>query len=213
VGSQSITHPKALVDSDVSISNTRYTYLAAIGMLSILSFCIGLNGTWAYMERIGDAAGINSLTIAGTLSTASIFGIVGAVVATILGNKIGRLPVILFGIGLLILGLFLMQGTPSVLSYTIAAFIFKYSWTFTFPYLLAVMAGIDRTGKLLIVSNIVIGGGMALGPAISAQLIGDSGLHYGRIIVMAMAVMVVSAILIMPLVGQARKQDVTRAKR
>ena len=186
------------INSTKPSSSFKIMALAGITMLGILCFCIGLNGTWIFMGQIGAGVGLTEINVGDTLSTASLFGILGAVSATFLGGRVGRLLPILFGIGLLIAALMFMHNAHGVTPYAVAAFMFKYSWTFTFPYLLAALSTIDRTGKLLVIANIVIGGGMSIGPMISGNMLG-SGSSYTAITVMAMTAMTAAGVFLLPI--------------
>ncbi len=55
--------------------------------------------------------------------------------------------------------------------YAIAALLFKFTWTFVLPFILARVAGLDNSGRLMNSINLVIGGGMAAGPALAGALL------------------------------------------
>jgi len=70
----------------------------------------------------------------------------------------------------------LLFGVPSLVRFAAAAFVFKFVWTFVLPFILASVADLDRDGRLMSTTNLVIGGGLAIGPAISGQILeGDGG--------------------------------------
>jgi hypothetical protein len=74
------------------------------------------------------------------------------------------------GYGLLIVSVGLLIGQPLLVRYAIAALLFKFTWTFVLPFILARVAGLDNNGRLMNSINLVIGGGMAAGPALSRGL-------------------------------------------
>ncbi|STT01957.1 permease [Klebsiella pneumoniae] len=67
------------------------------------------------------------------------------------------------GYGLLIVSVGLLIGQPLLVRYAIAALLFKFTWTFVLPFILARVAGLDNSGRLMNSINLVIGGGMAAG--------------------------------------------------
>lgn len=85
-------------------------------------------------------------------------------------QRADRLPVWL-GYGLLIVSVGLLIGQPLLVRYAIAALLFKFTWTFVLPFILARVAGLDNNGRLMNSINLVIGGGMAAGPALAGALL------------------------------------------
>ncbi|HBZ8933699.1 TPA: MFS transporter, partial [Klebsiella pneumoniae] len=75
------------------------------------------------------------------------------------------------GYGLLIVSVGLLIGQPLLVRYAIAALLFKFTWTFVLPFILARVAGLDNSGRLMNSINLVIGGGMAAGPALAGALL------------------------------------------
>ncbi len=65
----------------------------------------------------------------------------------------------------------LLIGQPLLVRYAIAALLFKFTWTFVLPFILARVAGLDNSGRLMNSINLVIGGGMAAGPALAGALL------------------------------------------
>ena len=105
------------------------------------------------------------------LAAATVCGIIGAGGAALRGTRrADRLPVWL-GYGLLILSVGLLIGQPLLARYAIAALLFKFTWTFVLPFILARVAGLDNNGRLMNSINLVIGGGMAAGPALAGALL------------------------------------------
>jgi predicted MFS family arabinose efflux permease len=81
-----------------------------------------------------------------------------------------RIPVWL-GYGLLILSIVLLVSHPLLVRFALAALLFKFTWTFVLPFILARVAGLDNNGRLMNSINLVIGGGMAAGPALAGALL------------------------------------------
>jgi hypothetical protein len=68
----------------------------------------------------------------------------------------------------------LLLNQPVMVRFATATLLFKFSWTFILPFILATLADIDRSSKLMNATNLVIGGGLAIGPALAGQLIAVS---------------------------------------
>ena len=146
---------------------------ALLGLGGILCLYIALGGLWTYVERIGAAAGLAPALIGDDLTIASVCCITGCLGAILLGSRFGRLRPLLLGFALIIGGAAALRGTPSPLRYLLAAGTFKFAWTFALPFILAGMASHDRSGRLMALANFMIGGGLALGPALVAAALGN----------------------------------------
>jgi predicted MFS family arabinose efflux permease len=88
--------------------------------------------------------------------------------------------------------------TPVV--FLLAACLFKFTWTFTLPYLLSSISDNDTSGRSVVAVNFVIGGGLAAGPAISAMVL--TGNNYAVIMWMSALFMVLCLLLFLPLLFQ-----------
>lgn len=143
----------------------------ALAVLAVLTFYISLSAVWTFIGTIGSAAGLTPTQVGLVLAAATVCGIIGAGGAALRGTqRADRLPVWL-GYGLLIVSVGLLIGQPLLVRYAIAALLFKFTWTFVLPFILARVAGLDNNGRLMNSINLVIGGGMAAGPALAGALL------------------------------------------
>lgn len=147
----------------------------ALGILGILSFYISLSGVWTFIGAISAAAGIAAGASGEVLAIATLMGIVGAGCASLIGERLPRGLLLLLGYGAMVGSVLLLLGQPALARLALAALVFKFTWTFILPLILACLADLDRSGRLMNASNLVIGGGLALGPAIAGRLIESSG--------------------------------------
>ncbi|WP_010171355.1 MFS transporter [Pseudomonas sp. PAMC 25886] len=148
---------------------------AALGIAGILTFYISLGGVWTFIGAIGSGAGISAQHSGEVLALATVMGIVGAGCASVIGTRLPRLLLLLAGYALMAGAVLLLSGTPTLMRFALAALLFKFTWTFILPLILACLADLDRSGKLMNTSNLVIGAGLAIGPAIAGRLIEASG--------------------------------------
>jgi len=146
-----------------------------LGILAILSFYISLSGVWTFIGAISAGAGIPADASGEVLAIATLMGIVGAGCASLVGDRLPRGLLLLLGYGLMIGSLLLLLGQPTLARLALAALVFKFTWTFILPLILACLADLDRSGRLMNASNLVIGGGLAIGPAIAGRLIESAG--------------------------------------
>lgn len=166
------TIARPLTGSD-ELDLTQLLRLGLAGLVSIFLFYVALSGVWAYLERLATAAGIDFETIGLVLAISSVAGIAGATVASILNTKHGRSVPIIVGFAMLMVSIGMLYGTSTLIFFGAAACIFKFGWTFVLPYMLACITAIDPSGRLITTTNLMIGAGLAAGPALSAYLMHD----------------------------------------
>jgi len=142
-----------------------------LAMVAVLLFYIGLISVWAFVGVIADAASIPGEKTGQILSIATVMGIVGSLSATLIGNRGVRTLWLLLGYGLMATSVGLLFGMPSVVRFMVAAMIFKYVWTFVLPFIVSCIADMDRNGQLVNSMNLVISGGLAIGPAIAGRML------------------------------------------
>lgn len=116
-----------------------------------------LCAVWTFIGTIGSAAGLTAAQIGMVLAAATVCGIIGAGGAALRGTRRpDRIPVWL-GYGLLILSIVLLVSHPLLVRFALAALLFKFTWTFVLPFILARVAGLDNNGRLMNSINLVRG--------------------------------------------------------
>jgi len=179
-----------------------------LGLISCLVFYVGLSSVWTFLAGIAGSANIDPQSLGVVLSIATIVGVVGSIAATLVGGKVNRRFLLLGGhLGMLI-AVSLLFGVQSVLQLAIAAVIFKFAWPWTLPFLLSTLADLDRAGRASNLSNLVIGGGFAIGPLIAGRLVESTG-GYTALTTMSVLALLLSLILI--LLAQPSKSELALA--
>jgi predicted MFS family arabinose efflux permease len=144
-------------------------------VLAVLGFYISLSAVWTFIGNIAATAGLSPVHSGQVLAAATVFGILGAGGAALVGARRSHKPLLWIGYGLLIASILLLARNPMLIRFTLAAVLFKFTWTFVLPFILARVSGLDNNGKLMNSINLVIGGGMAIGPTLAGYLIESSG--------------------------------------
>lgn len=171
---------------------------ATFGVIAILLVYVGLMAEYTYLERIGNAAGLSPDEIGSAFSAMSIAGLIGGGLAAKLGAKFGRLIPAMLGTAGCIASFYMFSSdTLEANFYTAACCLYFGLWSFLLPYLVGACAAVDASGRTLALGNAAIGAGLAFGPFIAANLIGENG--YGILAVVATAFVGVGFALIIPL--------------
>jgi predicted MFS family arabinose efflux permease len=177
----------------------------AIGLAAVLLFYVGLSGVWSFMGQIAGGSGIDLSTTSIVLALATIPGIISPLIAAVLGDSPHRRWFLLLGYVALAVGVSLLFGGPGVVQFAIAAFVFKFAWTFILPYLLSSLSDLGGGGHVMNTTNLMIGGGFAIGPILSGVLIESSG-GFGAMLAVAIAGVVLSLAGAMAIQGRAHRQ-------
>ncbi|MCE7796695.1 hypothetical protein LWE61_08990 [Sphingobium sufflavum] len=148
--------------------------LIAIGVGGILLYYIGYGGVWPFMAAIARTGGSDAIASGTVLAIGSLFGIAGAFLATLLAARKGQ-AVLVIGYALIGLSVALLLHEPSLLRFGAAACLLKGASTFTLPFILGRVAALDPGGRLMGLTNMAIGGGLAIGPLLAGGVIQHAG--------------------------------------
>jgi predicted MFS family arabinose efflux permease len=176
---------------------TREGWILAMAVLaSIMLFWAEQNAVYAYIERIGNASGLNPEYIGFCLGVANLTGFAGASLVAWLGTRLGRLVPLLIATLLQLICLAAFAGHVSSMAYLVALGVIALSWNVVNPFQLGILAGVEPSGKALALAATVTGTGLAIGPAAGAVAIGAGG--YGAILWLAGALAIISLVLLLP---------------
>jgi MFS family permease len=143
-------------------------------LAGIFVYYAGQTAVWVYLELIGVTWQLESDLIAKILFAGLVAGIVGATTAVVIGDRIGRrIPVVIsLTVSAISISLLLFPGEGS--RFAIAVCLFNFAWYLFLPYAAAVIASVDRGGKLLTGLGVVFPASLAAGPAFAAFFVSGS---------------------------------------
>ncbi|WP_175764085.1 MFS transporter [Burkholderia ambifaria] len=145
----------------------------AIG--AVLMFYLAIGSVWTFASRAASEAGLDPQSTGNVLAIASVMGIAGAALASCAGGRLARRAMLAAGYALLAASLVALAALPHASGYSAAIFAFKFAWTFVLPFILATVARIDTSGRLVATLNFVIGAGLAAGPLLAGLLLDAGG--------------------------------------
>jgi len=148
---------------------------ALLGLLAVLCFYLSLSGVWTFIGAIAQASGIDSSASGRVLALATLMGILGAALAASLGTRLPRTALLVLGFAVMACAILALRGQLPLARFALAAMAFKLMWTFILPLVLAILADLDRSGRLMNAINLMIGAGLAAGPAIAGQMLQTQG--------------------------------------
>ncbi|MCC7411442.1 MAG: hypothetical protein IT495_07415 [Gammaproteobacteria bacterium] len=164
-----------------------------IALTATAVYHVALGAIWAFIERMGAAAGLEAAVVGKALGAAVVCGLLGALAASALSVRLGRiaplaLAVIAKGLALLVLA---DRATP--LAFMLAAGLFQFFWLFAVPYQLGIIASVDRGGRLFVLALAFQAAGVSVGPALAGLLV--TGESYAPARLLAGACLIASLLL------------------
>ncbi|WP_261841835.1 MFS transporter [Aliamphritea ceti] len=177
---------------------------AASGVVAIFLVYIGLMAIYTYLERIGNQAGLSPEDIGISFSAMSVAGLLGGGLAAKMGSRCGRSIPVIIGTAGCILSFYLFTiDQVAFATYAAACCLFFGLWSFLLPYLMGACAAVDASGRTLAMANAAIGAGLAFGPFIAANLVGENG--YGILATVSTGFMIAGFLLVLPLLRHSQQ--------
>ncbi|QTO17489.1 MFS transporter [Burkholderia seminalis] len=172
-----------------AMQTPRSCVVLAIG--AVLTFYLAIGSVWTFASRAAADAGLDPQSTGNVLAIASVMGIAGAALASCAGGRLARRAMLAAGYALLAASLVALAAMHDTGGYSAAIFAFKFAWTFVLPFILATVAQIDTSGRLVATLNFVIGAGLAAGPLLAGMML-DAGSTMRTLFIAATAVAIVS---------------------
>ncbi|KVL50767.1 MFS transporter [Burkholderia cepacia] len=165
--------------------------LIVLAIGAVLTFYLAIGSVWTFASRAAAETGLDPQSTGNVLAIASVMGIVGAALASCAGGRLARRAMLTAGYALLAASLVALAVMRQAGGYSAAIFAFKFAWTFVLPFILATVAQIDTSGRLVATLNFVIGAGLAAGPLLAGLML-DAGGTMHALFTAATAVAIVS---------------------
>jgi hypothetical protein len=158
-----------------STERMRITAPLVLLLAALFLFQSSANGIWVYLERIGAVAGLGTSEVSGAVAVGTALGIPGALVAIVLGNRYGRLRVLLSGLVLTFGGAALLLEAQPFWRFLAGGGLIGFAWGYALPYLLGSAADIHPSGQGATAGGVASKLGLATGPLIAATLLDTHG--------------------------------------
>lgn len=166
--------PSAIAGDEQQASGS--AAMAIVALVVLLVWCTGLGAVWIFLLQIGETGGLEATTAGQAVAISSAIATLGALTASALAGRGGRLLPVSIALLVQIGAIMLLQGEMSFIRFTATCALFQTFWNFTGPYLMGMVATSDTTGRISVLIPVVQTGGFAIGPAIAGALIAGSGL-------------------------------------
>ena len=149
-----------------------------ISFAAFIAFMVAEGSIWAFMERMGDAAGLSGRGVGNALAGAMLVALLGALAASWLSTRYGRAIPICAGItGFIAAFMLLRVGGAS--AFAVGLSLTQFFYSFSFPYLMLLCINCDHTGRYYVLTPGFMMAGYAAGPAIVSIFL--TGGNYGAV--------------------------------
>jgi predicted MFS family arabinose efflux permease len=156
----------------------RLSATSLIGLAGVLSYFMAQGGVWAYLDRIGMSNQISTADVATALAISSIGGLLGALLATWLDSRYGRLRPLLYSTLCTVVSLLVMSGNRTLLVFAAMASLFNFAWNFSVPFQFGALALIDPSRRTVALGGGTVNAGLAAGPVVAAAVIGERSIYH-----------------------------------
>ncbi len=177
---------------------------ALIAILAMLVWCTGLGSVWGSIQLIGIAGGLSAVDAGVALGISSAIAITGALTASALGDKLGRIPPVMVALTIQAVAIWFLKGDMSLFQFAATAAIFQIFWNLTGPYMMGAVAMNDATGRVSVTIPAAQTGGFFLGPAIAAGFMTDGRLLAANYV--GIVCCVIAAVIFVPVALRLNKQ-------
>jgi len=168
------TNPSAAQQNDTEPSPSLILFFSAP---VIALFLVGFSdaSVWPFTGEIGDRLGLEGAQIETVQGLALVAGIIGAITASIIGTKFGRLkPMVLGSIGSAIL-YFCILNAPNSNIYSASQIFVLFFFGFSIPYFFGICAEMDSKGRVMTAAAGMQMIGLAAGPWLGGMIMQSMG--------------------------------------
>ena len=139
-------------------------YVVVLVNLSMFFYMAGSSALYSYTEPLGVRLGLSASEIGLALSMATIIGLSGAIIATWLNIRFGRILPITTVIVLFTINALMLCNTESVPVYFVGLALTAMYYFFSLPYFYGVAAALDKEGRLAAAVGFAFLVGSSAGP-------------------------------------------------
>ena len=191
--------PVSATDAPVSFDLVPWIGLAGLA----LSFS-AVTALWAFLEQAASSFSVGTARTTVVLTIAAGLNGGFALVAAALSTRFGRVPPLLWGLGMMLLGLFMLSQRPDELGYTVGALLVIGHWSFVMSFQMGLIASCDASGRIAVMIPAAITLGGAAGPGIAGMVLEGRG--YGSLYTLLGATIVLSLLAFLWLARQLQRR-------
>ena len=188
-----VCNPKITPASLVAVTWSRP--LAFGGLAGVFLYFIAQGAMWSYFERIGNASGVDPLSIGQATAISSFAGGAGSLVAVLLSTRCARIwPLVVSGL-ISLASFYLLSGHVVAGTLIVAGILFNFAWNLSQPLLSGLCAEADSHGRVVVAMGCIQTVGFGAGPALGALVLHNH--DFAPVAWLSAVVLVVSLVIVL----------------
>jgi predicted MFS family arabinose efflux permease len=175
---------------------------ALLVLAAVLVYSIAEQGLWQFSYSIPEKAGIDYDAIRIALMVSTLAGLVGGLIAAVLGTRLGRMLPIVAGSLLSLFGRWGYINATGAYELGAMSLVWGLGFYFVSPYQMGLAAALDRSGRVAVATGGITNVGYGLGPVIAGSMIHQLG--NAALVAVVVGATLLSLLLLLPV---ALRQD------
>jgi len=151
--------------------------IAVAAMIGMLIYESGQGGIWTYIAELAERSGLEGQAFGNVLSAAQLLGLSGSFLAIWLGDRYGTKWPLVIGIAVNVAASTGLGLSENTYTYVFLIVLRYASYYFIIPYLLGLMAKLDRLGRWAVAVDAAWWLGDAVGPPAAGMIVERSGIE------------------------------------
>lgn len=164
---------KASVAQSTSTAGSIFDARQLQALACMFLWFVAFGATWTFVERLGAGIPLTAAAVGLALAISMGGGASGALAASLVGGRYGAFkPIALAAAASALAGAAMIESN-SLATFAIAVLVYKFGFSLAMPYISAIFAGIDKSGRLMTLGTLMQAAGLAVGPAVGSALVSD----------------------------------------
>ncbi len=148
---------------------------AWLALVAVVIFNIGAVGDWIFIGFFAEHAGLPAGPVANVIAASLLAGVIGSLSAAHMAGRSAALWAQLVAAGVFLLSIPWLAATSSLTEFGAAGFAYNAAWNFIGPFLVALVAVRDQSGRLSSLVPAAVGLGTLISPTLTGTLIEQRG--------------------------------------
>lgn len=181
------------------------TIVGVCSMVGMLLLQLSIYSLWGFVEGIASDAGIAPVDIGWAISIGLLGGLPGAALPSLLGSRLGRVPMILTGSLIVLVSIYMLASRiHDTVDLALTVFLMNMGWNLALSYYMSSVVTHDPHGRLTRLVGVVQVGAAAAAPTLLALFMQGEG--RGSIFMMSSATILLGVALMLVMLVMSRKR-------
>ncbi|MCW2290773.1 MFS family permease [Pseudomonas sp. BIGb0408] len=200
--------PTRQSEEEQRVSTDRlFSGLTVIGVCSLLGMLflqLSIYSLWGFVEGIASDAGVAPVDIGWAISVGLLGGLPGAALPSLLGRRLGRVPMIFTGSLAVLVSVYMFASSiHAAMDLALAVFLMNFGWNLALSYYMSSVVTHDPNGRLTKLVGVVQVSAAAAAPTLLGFIIEGNDRH--SIFILSSSAIVIGCLLMIVMLALGRK--------